>query len=139
MSSTRFDVLIQSQITKYKSNKYINRLSSFITQFLNDENIEINSLKGVIPCGGGYKITSIKSLITKLFTETQLNEQISPEESVSYGCGIEVKIQKYNYNINKLLSLPCLSKSIYLDGKGSKILLFGKKTPIPTMKEIVYI
>lgn len=50
-----------------------------------------------------------------------------------------MKIQKYNYNINKLLSLPCLSKSIYLDGKGNKILLFGKKTPVPTMKEIVYL
>lgn len=53
---------------------------------------------------------------------------------------MEVKVQKCNININnKLLSsISCLSKSIYVDGKERKILLFKKNTPVPLMKEIVY-
>lgn len=137
LSLARYEMIISSKLSQYY-NIFIFRLTNLINNTLSQHNINIEQLTGVIPCGGTYKVSSVKSLISGLFPESIIFDNISVDELIANGCGIELQNQLSSIGITKLDKLPILSKGIYLNSDNNKIEIIPSKTPLPILKEIVY-
>ena len=113
---------------------YFDQLLEPIDKVLKDSKIEVNQIQEVILVGGSSKIPKIKTILSKKFPKTRINDKINPDEVVAYGATLfcEKLIRNNNESLKDFDYFDCTQHSYGIEtdnGDVEIILPRGSKYP----------
>ena len=116
--------------------KLFKKTLDYVTQALNDSDLDKQEIDEVVLVGGSSKIPKIQKLLKEYFNGREIKRSINPDESVAVGAAIQAGILSGQQDFEELLLLDVTPISLGVETKGgifNKIV--AKNTPIPVVAE----
>jgi len=116
--------------------KLFKKTLDYVTQALNDSDLDKQEIDEVVLVGGSSKIPKIQKLLKEYFDGREIKRSINPDESVAVGAAIQAGILSGQQDVEELLLLDVTPISLGVETKGgifNKIV--AKNTQIPVVAE----
>jgi len=134
---------INFHITKNEFEKYCSNLfekfEKILNDFLNDYDVDKKDISEVLLIGGSTLIPKIQNIIKNTFNDSEIKNNLNPNEAVAKGAAILGGILSNLSCVNKINLLDVTNLSLGINQLGDKLsTIIKRSTPIPNESEKIY-
>ena len=116
--------------------KLFQKTLGYITQAIDDADLEKKDIDEIVLVGGSSKIPKIQELLKEYFNGRKINRSMNPDESIAVGAAIQAGVLSGHQDVQDVVLLDVTPLTLGIESKGgifSKII--QRNTAIPIILE----